>query len=50
MWVVSWTGGIEGYFTAEEARFVYWLLQISGYTARVLYRRTYIGESIRIEA
>jgi len=42
MWVISWYGGIESYSTAEEARFVYWLLRLNGYEANIVYRRTYL--------
>jgi hypothetical protein len=43
MWVVTWHGGIEIYWIAEDARFAYWILRINGYEPGITYWRTYPG-------
>jgi hypothetical protein len=42
MWVVFWSGGgVEACYTAEDARFVYALIRMGEYDAKILYLRTY---------
>lgn len=40
MWILIWDGGREAYYTAEEARFVYFIMRMLGFTVGIEYRRT----------
>lgn len=43
MWVVTWETGCEPYNSAEEARFIYFILRSIGFTPKIEYQRTYLG-------